>query len=52
MVILARKVQVDKAGNETEVPMNDLIEIGVFKKGKEKMQKSLYLKKTKNSLRH
>jgi ABC-2 type transport system permease protein len=28
--VRARKVVVDPAGAETEVPMNDLIEIGVF----------------------
>ncbi|MGH7576156.1 MAG: ABC transporter permease/M1 family aminopeptidase [Longimicrobiales bacterium] len=31
--VVARKVRADSVGNETEVPMNDLIEIGVFAPG-------------------
>lgn len=29
--VVAKKVQVDKEGIETEVPMNDLIEVGIYK---------------------
>ena len=31
--VLARKVVVDKQGSEKEVPMNDLVEIGVYGSG-------------------
>jgi hypothetical protein len=31
--VVARKVRADGAGNETEVPMDDLVEIGVFAPG-------------------
>lgn len=30
LVIVAKKVRADSSGNETEVPMDDLVEIGVF----------------------
>jgi ABC-type transport system involved in multi-copper enzyme maturation permease subunit len=30
MDVVAKKLRADSAGNETEVPMNDLVEIGVF----------------------
>jgi hypothetical protein len=31
--VVARKMRADSVGNETEVPMNDLVEIGVFAGG-------------------
>ena len=31
--VVARKVRADSVGNETEVPMDDLVEIGVFATG-------------------
>ena len=43
--VFARKVTVDTAGKEREVPMDDLIEIGVFGNGKEGIHNALYLKK-------
>jgi hypothetical protein len=45
--VQARKDVIDEIGNETHVPMNDWIEIGVFaapEKGKE-LDKVLYLQK-------
>ena len=42
----ARKVKADGNGNETHVPLNDYIEIGVFK-GKKDEEQPLYLKKEK-----
>ncbi|GAB3168554.1 ABC transporter permease/M1 family aminopeptidase [Telluribacter humicola] len=45
MDLLAHKVQVDTTGVETEVSMNDLIEVGIW--GKSGMTKPLYLKKEK-----
>ena len=35
MAIQARKLRADSVGRETEVPMNDLVEIGVFSEGKD-----------------
>ncbi|SFQ80850.1 ABC transporter permease/M1 family aminopeptidase [Hymenobacter arizonensis] len=43
--VLARKVRVDPAGTETEVPMNDFVEIGVFGKASTKGLTSLVLQK-------
>ena len=34
--VQARKVRADRAGKQTEIPMNDLIEIGVFGDGQER----------------
>lgn len=45
MDLLARKVQVDIAGIETEVPMDDFIEIGVYGNDKEGTEHAIYLKK-------
>ncbi|AHM62672.1 putative membrane protein [Flammeovirgaceae bacterium 311] len=45
MDVLARKVQVDTAGVETEIPMDDLIEVEVFGEGKAGIKNTLYLKK-------
>ena len=45
MDIEAQKVRVDKAGMVTQVPMNELIEIGIFAAGKESIRNALYLKK-------
>jgi len=42
----ARKVKADGNGNETPMPLNDYIEIGVFK-GKKDEEQPLYLKKVK-----
>ena len=42
----ARKVKADGNGNESPMPLNDYIEIGVFK-GKKDEEKPLYLKKEK-----
>ncbi|HMJ69039.1 MAG TPA: M1 family aminopeptidase [Cyclobacteriaceae bacterium] len=41
--VQAQKVVVDSTGNETEVPMNDWLEVGVFEEGKE-LNEPLYLK--------
>jgi ABC-2 type transport system permease protein len=46
--VQARKVKADGNGNETQVPLNDYIEIGVFK-GKKDEEQPLYLKKEKIS---
>ncbi len=45
--VVARKFVVDEQGVETEMPMNDLVEIGVFdtKAPGEQLSKSLYLDK-------
>lgn len=43
--VTAKKSKVDPAGAETALPMNDLIEIGVFAHGKEGRRTPLYLKK-------
>ena len=32
--VVARKVRADSVGHETETPMNDLVEVGVFAPGK------------------
>ena len=37
--VRARKVVVDEAGVETEVPMDDWVEVGVFGEGEPYMQK-------------
>jgi hypothetical protein len=44
MNVFARKVRVNEAGIETEVPMNDLVEIGIFGNGKKGAGNILYLK--------
>ena len=46
LTVQARKVKADGNGNETPVPLNDYIEIGVFK-GKKDEEQPLYLKKVK-----
>jgi hypothetical protein len=46
LAVQARKVQADGNGNETPMPLNDYIEIGVFK-GKKDEEQPLYLKKEK-----
>jgi hypothetical protein len=46
LVTQARKVKADGNGNETPMPLNDYIEIGVFK-GKKDEEQPLYLKKVK-----
>jgi hypothetical protein len=44
--VVARKVRADSVGHETETPMNDLVEIGVFAPGKgEGLGAPLYLKR-------
>lgn len=43
--MLARKVRVDQAGTETEVLMDDPIEIGVYGRGKAGFQNCFYLKR-------
>jgi hypothetical protein len=47
MDVLARKVQVDHNDVETNVPMNDLIEVGVFGNDKKGTKKALYVNKHK-----
>jgi len=42
MKILAQKVVVDSEGNESDVPMNDWIEVGIYEEGKG-LDESLYL---------
>ena len=37
--VRARKVVVDEVGHETEVPMDDWLEIGVFDEGERYLQK-------------
>jgi hypothetical protein len=44
LAVQARKVKADGNGNETAMPLNDYIEIGVFK-GKKDEEQPLYLKK-------
>jgi aminopeptidase N len=44
LVVQVRKVQSDGSGNETPMPLHDLIDIGVFS-GKKGEEKPLYLKK-------
>jgi len=46
LVTQARKVEADGNGNETPMPLNDYIEVGVFK-GKKDEEQPLYLKKVK-----
>jgi ABC-2 type transport system permease protein len=46
LTVRARKVKADGNGNETPVPLNDYIEIGVLT-GKKDEEKPLYLKKEK-----
>jgi len=48
LTVQARKVKADGNGNETPMPLNDFIEIGVFK-GKKDEEQPLYLKKVKLS---
>ncbi len=48
LTVQARKVKADGNGNETPMPLNDYIEIGVFK-GKKDEEQPLYLKKVKLS---
>lgn len=44
--VVATKVRADSAGRETEVPMDDLVEIGVFAAGGDKgLGEPLYLKR-------
>jgi hypothetical protein len=45
MDVMARKVRVDSVGTETELPMHDLVEIGVFGQEGEVDQNALYLAK-------
>jgi aminopeptidase N len=42
--VMARKVVLDSAGVETQVPVNDWIEVGVFAEG-DRLDKPLYLQK-------
>ncbi len=44
LTVKSRKLQADGSGNETPMPLHDLIEIGVFN-GKKDEEKPLYLKK-------
>ncbi len=44
LTVTARKLKADGQGNESEVPLNDLIDIGVFNGAKEH-EKPLYLQK-------
>jgi hypothetical protein len=44
--VQARKIQADGNGNESPMPLNDYIEVGVFK-GKKDEEQPLYLKKVK-----
>lgn len=43
--VYAAKSQVDTAGTEKNIPMNDLIEIGIFRPGNESMHRPIYLQK-------
>lgn len=43
--VKARKVVFDEAGVETELPMNDWVEIGVFAAGEDAESEPLYLQK-------
>jgi ABC-2 type transport system permease protein len=47
LTVMAKKVRADSIGKETEVPMNDLVEVGVFADAKagERPGKPLYLRK-------
>jgi hypothetical protein len=44
LTVQARKLKADGSGNETELPLNDYIDIGVFS-GKKDHEKPLYLQK-------
>jgi hypothetical protein len=44
LVVTGRKGRADSVGNMTEVPMNDLVEIGVFASGDDDRGAPLYLK--------
>jgi ABC-2 type transport system permease protein len=46
LTLQARKSRADENGNETSMPMNDYIDVGVFS-GKKDHEKPLYLKKAK-----
>jgi ABC-2 type transport system permease protein len=46
LVVQARKVKSDGSGNESTMPLNDLIDIGVFS-GKKEEEKPLYLQKAR-----
>jgi hypothetical protein len=46
LVVQARKVKSDGSGNESPLPLNDLIDIGVFS-GKKNEEKPLYLQKAR-----
>ncbi len=44
--VVAKKVRADSVGNETEVPMDDLVEIGVFAPGEgDGLGEPLYLQR-------
>jgi ABC-2 type transport system permease protein len=43
--LVARKTRADSVGTETEVPMNDLVEIGVFPPGENALGAPLYLQR-------
>jgi ABC-2 type transport system permease protein len=49
--VQARKVKADGNGNESPLPLNDFIDIGVFS-GKKDQEKPLYLKKERFSQEH
>ena len=44
MEVVAKKMRADSVGNEIEVPMDDLVEIGVFATGDDGPGEQLYLK--------
>jgi ABC-2 type transport system permease protein len=46
LTVQARKLKSDGSGNETPMPLNDLIDIGIFN-GKKDEEKPLYLKKVR-----
>ena len=48
LTVQSRKVKADGSGNETAMPLNDYIDIGVFS-GKKKHEKQLYMKKERIS---
>jgi ABC-2 type transport system permease protein len=51
LTVQARKVKADGNGNESPMPLNDYIDIGVFK-GKKDEEQPLYLKKEKLTQEH
>jgi len=51
LTVQARKVKADENGNESPMPLNDYIDIGVFK-GKKDEEQPLYLKKEKLTQEH